>query len=189
MTRVEAGIAVGAIVEYPFLNGEVQSANSQLQTANSQLQTANQKISTLNSQLQTDTAQISSLQAQVAESSAFISLNINNHSSSRLLRPSSPRTQMGRGQKRQGSSTSSTNSSRLDYGRERQHVHEGSIHPTGNEWPDHRWRHYVSWWDPLGPIGWWAASPVLDGYEGVLAVGLLALQAYANSAYGSDFES
>ncbi len=75
-----AGIAVGAIVEYPFLNGEVQSANSQLQTANSQLQTANQKISTLNSQLQTDTSQISSLQAQVAESSAFISLNLKEQS-------------------------------------------------------------------------------------------------------------
>lgn len=173
-----AGVAVGAIVEYPFLNSE-----------SAQLQTANQQIATLNTQLQQDSTQISSLQAQSLDSQAFFALSIKEQTLlESIVETIIPTDSNGPGAKEAGVIYFIDRQLATDYGKSGNMYMKGPFVSDGQSGP-------ITVEGVTYPEG----SPAVPYSAGTKyqyplqlrefwRLGLEALQSYANSAYGGDFE-
>ncbi len=206
-----AGIVVGAAVEYPILNGQIQADNAQISTLqgqvtsltnqvsglngqintlNGQITSLNGQITTLNGQLTADQQQISGLQAEVTMGQGLTTLSINESKTvEAMVEAIIPSDSGGPGGKEAGVLYFIDRQLTTDYGKSANMYTKGPYVPQGLSGPV-----------TVGGItypGGTASVPFAGGQRLQYAMdmrefwrqGLASLQAYSNSAYNGNFET
>ncbi len=184
-----AGFAVATVIEYPILNNQVQTANNELQTSNAQLQAANQQVSTLTTQLQQETTQAQNLQSQLDQMEAFITLNAAEQSLvESIVETIIPSDQSSPGAKEAGVIYFIDRQLATDYGKSGNMYQKGPFIMSGQSGPITVDGITYTGGTPTVPLAAGQRYQYSINLKEFWRYGLDALQKYANSAYGTDYE-
>ena len=180
---IVAGAAIASVVQVPLYANVVSSRNEQVKTLNTQLVQANQQISSLQ-------AQVSTLEVRVNTTTGFMTLGVSEQAAvAAIVETIIPSDSTGPGAKEAGAIYFIDRQLAADYGRSANMFTEGPFFLTGQTGPV-----------TVNGLTYTGGCPVVrvgagTRYQYSLTMrefwrtGIAALETYANSAYGGNFET